>query len=722
MHSKVISAALRPPVGGIQFRIDKEEEDMFALLRKPITTITILVMASLVLASCAGATATAKPTATRPATQPAPTQAASPTAAATLPAGTTPTASGSHTTSASQTTPAAPTPAASPAAPAANIKNPGTLIEATISDPESLDPAWAYDTASGEVIFNVYETLLFPKQSSATDFVPMLATKWDISKDGLTYTFTIRKGVKFQDGQDLTPEDVAYSLWRGLIQDRSGGPQWILLQPFFGLDVQSFKGDVVTKQFNGDWTKAVQAVEQAITYDNAAGTVTLHLKQPFGPMLQVLSGTWASIVSMPWVIQQGGWDGKPETAEKFNDPAAEKDELFKVMNGTGPYKLDRWAPGEEIDLVRNDNYWVTEPLWQGGPKGPASIQRVVIKVIPEWGTRFASFKTGDVDIAYVDRQYTSQLDPLVKDTCDASGKCTTTNPNGTIRLYKNLPTVIEDTIFFNQLVNTTGGNNTIGSGKLDGNGVPPDFFSDINIRQAFNECFDWNTYIQQVWNGEAEQALGPIINGELGYDPNQAHYSFDLTKCADSFKASTLKSADGKSLWDTGFYLQYVYNTGNDQRKSAGDILSQELLKVNPKFHLEVVGEPFPVLLKDQVDGRLPIFMIGWQEDYHDPQDWVGPYLVTGGTYGGTQHFAPNLQKQMDDLISQGVQASDPQARAKIYQQLQNLSYQNALDIFVVQRQGRNYQQEWVKGWYYNPAYPGMPENGTYFYALSKGQ
>lgn len=671
-------------------------------LRKLALTIALMVVTPFVLAACAG-TPTPAPTV------PAPT--AAPTTGAQGAATSQPTASPA---------PATPTAPATSAA-AATIKNPNTLVEASIGDPESLDPAWAYDTASGEVIFNVYETLVFPKQGSTTEFVPLLATGWDISPDGKTYTFTIRKGVKFQNGEDLTPEDVAYSFWRGMIQDRSGGPQWILLQPFFGLNVQSFKDDVVAKQFNNNWVAAVQAVEKAVTYDNTAGTVTMHLKQPYGPMLQILAGTWAAIVSKPWVIKQGGWNGDPATAEKYHDPSAEKDELFKVMNGTGPYKLERWAPSEEIDLVRNDNYWLKTPLWAGGPSGPAKMQRAVIKIVSEWGTRFAMLKTGDADIAYVDRQYTSQVDPLVKEACDQTGQCTTINANGTLRLDKGLPTVIADTIFFNEDVNTTGGNSTLGSGKLDGNGIPANFFSDIHVRKAFNYAFDWNTYIKQVWNGEAEQALGPIIDGELGFDPKQAHYSFDPTKAAEEFKASTLKSADGKSLWDTGFYLQFVYNTGNDQRRAAGEILKADLAKINPKFKLSVVDEPFPVFLKDQTAGRMPLFMLGWQEDYHDPQDWVGPYLVSGGTYGGTQHFPKDLQTQMDNLINQGVQTSDPQARAKIYGQLQNLAYENALDIFVVQRQGRHYEQSWVKGWYYNPTYPGAPETGSYFYALSKG-
>jgi len=607
-------------------------------------------------------------------------------------------------------------PAATASAPAA--KNPDTFVYATYGDPESLDPAWEYDTASQQVVMNVYETLLFPKKDSATEFVPMLATKWDISPDGLTYTFTIRQGVKFQQGQDLTPEDVAYSFWRGMIQDRAGGPQWTLLQPFFGLDVQSFKDDVVTKQFNGDWVKAVQALEQLITYDNTAGIVTMHLKQPYGPMLQILANTWGSIVSMPWVIQQGGWDGTPATAEKYHDPTAEADELYKVMNGTGPYKLERWAPNEEVDLVRNDNYWLKTPLWDGGPSGPAKIQRIIIKNVPEWGTRFSMFQAGDADTVTVDQQYITQVDPLVKETCDyTNNQCTQVNPNGTLRLYKGLPEVIAQPIQFNENVNVTGGNSGLGSGQLDGNGVPPNFFSDINVRKGFSYAFDYQTYINQVYNGEAIQAYGPIIEGELGYDPNQAHYTYDPAKAAAAFQASTLKSADGKSLWDTGFYIQYVYNTGNDQRRVAGEILKADLAKINPKFKVSVVDEPWPVFLKDQVAGRLGLYLLGWQEDFHDPHDWVQPFLASGGTYAGTQSFPKDLQAQLDQLITQGVTASDPATRAKIYAQLQNLSYENALDLWLVQPEGRYYEQLWVNGWYYNPIF------GTdiYFYPLSKG-
>jgi peptide/nickel transport system substrate-binding protein len=640
----------------------------------------------------------------------------------------------------------APTAAGTAAATSApSLKNADTMVEATIGDAASLDPAWAYDTFSDGVIQNVYETLVFFKREHVDQFVPMLATSWDISSDGMTYTFHIRPGVKFQDGSPMTPQDVAYSFWRGMVQDRSGGPQWIVLEPFFGLSVQTFAGDVVgtgpaadaptaaptaakaastpqptsvpcTGLYCGDWVKATQAVEQAVTYDNNAMTVTMHLKQPYGPFMNIMAGAWGSVISMPWAIKQGDWDGKPEDAQKYHDPAAEADPLFKVMNGTGPYMLSRWAPGTEVDLDANPNYWVTTPLWDGGPTGVAKTAHVVFKEVSEFGTRLAMLQAGDADIAVVDRQYVSQVDPMAKEFCVVTGKCTPANACGTLRVWKGLPTLDEDDIFFNQAVNTTGGNNYLGSGKLDGNGIPANFFSDLNIRKGFAECFDYNTFISQIWKGEAEQALGPIIDGELGFDPTQPKAVFDLTQCANDFKASTIQSASGKSVWDTGFYVQYIYNIGNDQRKSAGDLLAANLLKVNPKFKMAVVGEPWPVLLNDQAAGRLAINYLGWLEDYHDPQDWVVPYLASSGTYSGTQSFAKDLQTQLDQLINQGVTETDPAARAKIYGQLQNLAYQNYLDIWMDQPQARHYEQEWVHGYYFNPAY-----SDQYFYALSKG-
>ena len=114
----------------------------------------------------------------------------------------------------------------------AQVKNPDTFVYATIGDPDSLDPAWSYDSASHGIIDNIYEYLLTFSGGGVKikDLRPMLAStvptraNGGISPDGLTYRFPIRKGVKFHDGAPLTPEDVRYSLQRFMLFDRDGGP------------------------------------------------------------------------------------------------------------------------------------------------------------------------------------------------------------------------------------------------------------------------------------------------------------------------------------------------------------------------------------------------------------------------------------------------------------------------------------------------------------------
>ena len=73
----------------------------------------------------------------------------------------------------------------------------------------------------------------------------------------------------------------------------------------------------------------------------------------------------------------------------------------------------------------------------------------------------------------------------------------------------------------------------LGSNKLDGNGVPADFFADVHIRRAFAYCFDWDTVINDVYKGEAVQSKVLSLPGMPGFDPEAPFYSMDLDKCAE---------------------------------------------------------------------------------------------------------------------------------------------------------------------------------------------
>jgi peptide/nickel transport system substrate-binding protein len=119
---------------------------------------------------------------------------------------------------------------------AAQIKNPDTFILATYGTLRTLDPAVCYDATGSQRIWNIYEPLVFFDGSKTDTFIPVLTTRVPtlenrgITDGGTTYSFPIRKGVIFQQGGELTPEDVAYSFKRNMIVDPDGGPMWMLLE------------------------------------------------------------------------------------------------------------------------------------------------------------------------------------------------------------------------------------------------------------------------------------------------------------------------------------------------------------------------------------------------------------------------------------------------------------------------------------------------------------
>lgn len=583
----------------------------------------------------------------------------------------------------------------------AQVPNPDTYIVATIGDLETLDPAWHYDTASATAIFNIYETLVFYEGEHVDKFVPRLATSWEVSEDGLVYTFTIRDGVKFHEGGDLTPEDVVYSFHRALIQDRSGGPIHMLIEPL--LDVYSIR-DLAEKV--GD-EEALRLVQEAVKLVD--GKVVFKLAYPFAPFIQILAGSWSSIVDKEWVIEQGGWDGSVNW-RKWHDPAAEESELFNKANGTGPFKLERWVPGEYISFVRNENYW----------RPPAKLARVVIKVVPEWGTRLAMFEAGDVDVIAVPRAYVAHMEPLV-----AAGKA---------RMHGPLPSSIAQSGFFNFMV--AEGSPFM---PLLGGEPNPDLLSDIHLRRALNYAMDLETYIKEAWLGEAWPLRGPIIIGRLGFNPDQPIYGFDLEKAEEE-----LRLAWGGELWKKGFRLTITYNTGNLMRKFAAEMLERHIEGFNDKrwkegyrspFVVEVLDLPWPTYLKNMDADQLPLFFVGWLEDYAHPHNWVHPYMHRAGAFALAQNFHvvkdvtfkpvyatwlpektyATLQDLFDELIDIAKKELDLEKAKLVYFELNRLAVEYAINTAHIHLMVRRYEQVWVRGWYYNPAFPG-----DYFYDLWK--
>lgn len=230
-------------------------------------------------------------------------------------------------------------------------KDPTTWVEPTFGDVDTLDNGYAYDSASGDILQNIYSTLVWYNGDSPSEFVPHLAESWEISEDGVTYTFKLRDGVTFHDGTPMTAEDTAFTFIRNLLQGGTNSPQLLLTEPILGAGIYDIAEIVNPEEPPYDdaalmaaepaekLVEACELVKSKITFDNAANTVTFTLAQPWAPFISTLAGYWGGTRSKAWTIANGGWDGDCATWQNFYAFTPETLNTLGVgnsSNGTGP--------------------------------------------------------------------------------------------------------------------------------------------------------------------------------------------------------------------------------------------------------------------------------------------------------------------------------------------------------------------------------------------------
>jgi peptide/nickel transport system substrate-binding protein len=239
----------------------------------------------------------------------------------------------------------------------------GTLLVGLVAEPVNLDPAQVTDLNSNRVGRRIVETLVtFPEES--TQVVAGLAESWTISKDGLRYTFKLRRGVTFHDGTPFNAEAVKFSIERQIDPEH----------PFNKLGKYPF-----ANYFFGN-VKAVEVVDPA--------TVEFVLKEPRASFLTILTSAAASIVS-------------PTAVKKFGADYA----LQPV--GTGPFKYVSWDRGQRVVLEKNPSYW----------RYPVKIERVVYRPIVEGQARLTELLTGSLDlIVDVPPDFVTQVESSPKAT------------------------------------------------------------------------------------------------------------------------------------------------------------------------------------------------------------------------------------------------------------------------------------------------------------------
>ncbi|MBI3564625.1 MAG: ABC transporter substrate-binding protein [Elusimicrobia bacterium] len=551
----------------------------------------------------------------------------------------------------------------------ARADDPSTLTYAIASDVDSLDPDWAYDATSLFAISQMYEGLVDFDGPSLDRFVPRLASvvptreNGFLSKDGRQYAFPLRGGVKFHDGTPMTAEDAKYSLMRFALTTGDGGPAGLLLEPLTG------RRSALGPDGKPD-PEVYDLLDRAVSVEG--GALVLRLPKPFAPLLAVLAGS-AQVVSKSFVAAHGGWDGAKASWTAHFSPLKEKTALYDRENGTGPFKLSRWdRESRALSLARSDAYW----------RAPASLAGAAIVTVEDPKTRRLMLERGDADVAQINTRalpYFAQVPGARVDT--------------------GLPLVqTDDVIFMNERVEPRD-NPWLGSGRWDGQGIPPDFFADADLRRGFASAFDYDGYVKEGFHGAATRARGPIPPGVLSGrlpPPQWRPYS-----PAESERL--LRSAHDGRAWAAGFLLPMAYPEGDSERRAACLTLKNGLAKVNAKFHVDCRALPQSRLLAELGARRLSAFVYRWILDYPDPHNAVEPLLGSKGYFGGALGYS---NPRADALIEAAAAETDPAKRKALYLELESLAAFDAPMIFTVDTTGALARRTKVQNWTHHPMSP----------------
>jgi peptide/nickel transport system substrate-binding protein len=637
---------------------------------------------------------------------------------------------------------------------------------ATIGQPVRIDPARAYDTASGELLQNVYQTLIWWNDKKPVTFTPgvgynltiadyadleqygpVLATEVPtlingrivVNASGSYWRFTVNTNAQFQPWVDhlgntvparnITAADVVYSFRRQVVFDSPYSPEWMYATPAFG--TPGF-----WNSYPMDGTNSFSATDEAIIANKinnwcyAVGNdVYFNFTLPWaeGIMKQIFAQTWGSVVNPDWVKEMGGWDGlfvtgwsnnyhwKPmmtrSELDTYKDPAVygsahgSKYAAFKFgACGTGPYKFTSWDTTTKVWRIDyNPDYWMG---WaNAGDKAGNYFHTVIEKGIDSWPTRKMLFLEGEVDVCAVPRA--TMYDLLTS----------TYNPIVGVNMVYNIPGLQNDVMLFTFSVPSESPFQSYVGYPTHKTTALQYFFNNTHIRRAFAWALDYTAYLKDAWFGEAIAERTWWVEGlsPASYKNTNASMPQRTLNTVEMQNELNLATIGGFNVGTEGFEMTLTYNVGNDQRRIACNLIAQAFLSLNSKYKCNVVGLDWPWLLDPGPiePGFQPMYDVGWLADFADPHNFCEPYQASWGAFCYSQFDSANNAKPEDQaLIDQEINAAlvepDPAKREAMYQDLQYRYWLDVPSFPLAQPVGRRWVREWVQGWYFNALFPGL--------------
>lgn len=470
-----------------------------------------------------------------------------------------------------------------------------TVVVGIESDALTLDPGNFRHRETETILRNMFDGLV----TRAPDgrIVPELAVSWE-RVSATEWVFYLREGVTWHDGTPFTAEDVVFTVERTVKEGRIGGltsPRKSLLDP----------------------------VTDAVAIDPL--TVKLITSVPFAALPSFLPHTL--IVPRHYIEAVGD-------AQFAASPI-----------GTGPFRFVRWDKGQQVVMERYDGYYGGSPELPA--VGPAKVDRVIFRVLPETSTRIAALRAGDIHIA---TRIPVDLIPDIRAT-----------PHLTVMSVRGTRSA-----FLEMNVNR-----------------PP--LDDVRVRRAINYAIDVDQIITYMFNGLATP-IPTILSPDSPFYAPLVPYGYDPQRARELLAAAGYAGGFSVTI-DTQAHFKEVALVIADMLRDVG---------IDAKVQVWEWG----VLQAELLAGRRMMYLGDWGNATLEPNDIMIPKLVTGerGNFSG---YSSRVLESLIDLAERGT--VDPEVRRRAYQIAQQVIYDDAPMAFLWVAQESYGVSRRVVGWEPSP-------------------
>jgi ABC-type transport system substrate-binding protein len=600
------------------------------------------------------------------------------------------------------------------------VPNPSVINVAVnfAGGPYSFDPQVDAEGLGVGVEINIFSTLLMYNGSSTTQFIPVAATKvpsvanGGISPDYTTYTFQIRTGLKFSNGDPLTAYDVWYSMVRDLlfVGGNAVTIDWVLAQYLIpgataGVPIVTAASD--TTDFN--------AIMNALTYSNSSNTMTFKLMKPTISQLfftaLILYG--ASILDAAWLNEVGaGITFTPAGFYAYQNQSNSGSFNLKVQwdpIASGPYMIQNYAPGQSVTLVAN-------PGFPGVPGIPFVNNTVVIQWVKDPETAYNLFTSGQADIVtYLPTDYLALIPKQV-----ATGKAA---------MYQT-PSLSCWFFMFNVEISEAAMKADFGAQYH----VPSGYFANLDVREAFAYAFNYTNYIDEII-GNVKYGIdfgnnyaGMILPGLPDYVPPS---QLQNVPTYDLVKAKQLLQQSGE--YNTPINIPISIFNGETSDFAAARMWAAALNSIDPNIVMNPVYVSFPTWFAYSYASAIPIAEQGYGADYPYPSDFVDSMYKQGGympaLYSWTVHQLNStghadqatMYAQMNSLIQIADSTTNATLAAQDYRHAEQLAINLYMDVYLYVDNNFLVVKPYMNGYQgqisyeENPMFTYLPE-GQYFW------